>query len=63
MLGSICNSYNFEVSELGKRNTKKLHAVTDALNRYFHSLTNHDGDEWESTDYETLQISRAQSAY
>ena len=62
MLGSICNSYNFDRSKLSKTRIAKIEAITDALNRYFHSLTNHD-DEWEGTDYETLQVSRPRSAY
>lgn len=62
MLGSVQNSYSFDVSKLGKRNQAKLEKVTDALNRYFHNLTNHSEDEWESTDYESGQL-RPASAY
>lgn len=62
MLGRIGNSYNFDTKGLSKTRTEKIEAITDALNRYFHGLTNHD-DEWESEDYETLQVSRPVSAY
>lgn len=63
MLGSICNSYNFDTNTLSKLKAKKLAVMSDALNRYFHNLTNHEGDEWESASYENLQVSRAVSAY
>ncbi len=62
MLGSICNSYNFRVQELGKGDTKKLSDITQAVNKYYHSLTNHEGDEWEETTYERNQL-RPESAY
>lgn len=62
MLGSIGNSYNFDIDSLPKTQRDKVDRVTDALNRYFHDLTNHDGDEWESTDFESGQ-SRPKSAY
>ena len=54
MLGSIQNSFNgdFEVDN----------ELVEAVNRYFHELTNHEGDEWEETDYEGCQ-SRPGSAY
>lgn len=62
MLGSIGNSYNFKLEDLPKTQREKVEKLTDALNRYYHELTNHDGDEWESTSFEGLQA-RAQSAY
>lgn len=61
MLGSIQNSYAFSVSALSQRRQKQVQAMTDALNRYFHDLTNHE-DEWEGTSYERGQL-RPQSAY
>lgn len=61
MLGSIQNDYNFNVSGLSKAKRARLEKVTDALNRYYHELTNHD-DEWEGTDYESGQL-RPASAY
>lgn len=62
MLGRICNSYNFDTSKLAKVKQRKVEAMTDALNRYFHSLTNHEEDEWETTSYEQNQ-NRPVSAY
>lgn len=63
MLGSICNDYNFNtLSGLNASQKKKLEKVTDALNRYFHALTNHEGDEWEETTFERGQL-RPAAAY
>lgn len=59
LLGSIQNSYNFDTQDA---DTAKLDEITDALNRYFHDLTNHEGDEWESASFEQNQ-SRPASAY
>lgn len=55
MLGSICNSCNFEPGKLSKANQVKVKAITDALNRYYHNLTNHEDDEWESASFEENQ--------
>ncbi len=63
LLGRICNSYNFDPESLGKRQRARLEKVTDALNRYFHNLTNHEGDEWESETYEQNQLRKPESAY
>lgn len=66
MLGAICNSYNFDQENMADFMTpercRAIDEVTDALNRYFHNLTNHEDDEWESTDYERGQL-RPESAY
>jgi len=62
MLGSICNSYNFELSDLNKTKQTKIDRVKNALNRHFHSLTNHEGDEWKEASFEQNQ-SRPASAY
>jgi len=62
MLGSIGNSYNFDRSELDKEEKDLIERLADALNRHFHDLTNHDGDEWESASFEGVQV-RSQSAY
>jgi len=62
MLGRICNSYNFEIETLTKSNRAKLDKITDALNRYYHNLTNHEDDEWESATYEQNQ-NRPERAY
>lgn len=62
MLGSIGNSYNFDLEKLSKAKRAKIDKMTDALNRYYHNLTNHDGDEWEETTFEQNQL-RPVSAY
>lgn len=62
MLGSIGNSYNFDIDSLPKTQRVKVEAITDALNRYFHDLTNHSDDEWESASFESLQ-NRPERAY
>ena len=41
---------------------KKLDAIADQLARYFHSLTNHEGDEWEAATFEQNQL-RPKSGY
>jgi hypothetical protein len=61
MLGSIGNSYNFDLEALPKTQKEKVEKITDELNRYYHELTNHD-DEWENTSYERGQL-RPESAY
>jgi hypothetical protein len=61
MLGAIQSSNNFE-HELRKRDRKKFEALREALKRYFHNLTNHEGDEWESSTYERNQL-RPKSAF
>jgi len=62
MLGSIQNSFNFQKDELPITQYEKLEKMIDALNRYFHNLTNHEGDQWESATFEENQ-SRSASAY
>lgn len=62
MLGSIQNDYNFNRDELSKIDNALIDKITLELNRYFHSLTNHEGDEWEETTFEQCQ-SRPTSAY
>jgi hypothetical protein len=61
MLGRICNSYSFDRSKLNKVDQKTIDKVSEALNRYFHNLTNHD-DEWESASFEANHT-RPVSAY
>jgi len=41
---------------------QELDAIGEALMRYFHSLTNHEGDEWEEASFEENQ-KRPVSAY
>ena len=61
MLGAIQSSNNFE-SELRKKDRKKFAALRKALQRYFHTLTNHEADKYESATYEENQR-RPKSAY
>ncbi len=61
MLGSVQSDNNFE-NQLKKKDRKKFEALREALKRYFHNLTNHDWDEWESATYEENQR-RPVSAY
>lgn len=45
-----------------KKNAEKLDKIGEQLMRYFHSLTNHEDDEWESATFEQTQ-NRPASAY
>lgn len=40
----------------------ELDEISEQLMRYFHSLTNHEGDEWEEATFEENQC-RPKSAY
>ena len=60
LLGSICSNANFEPETHEQEG--KLVELEDALKRYFHDLTNHEEDEWESASYEENQT-RPLSAY
>lgn len=51
MLGAICHSYNFIPTELSKIDQIIIDKITEELKKYFHSLTNHSGDEWEEQTY------------
>jgi len=51
MLGKICNSYDFELDLLNKSKQLKIEKITEALNKYFHNLTNHADNEWENQTY------------
>lgn len=62
MLGSIQNDYSFNRDELSKIDNALVDKITLELNRYFHSLTNHEGDEWEETSFSECQT-RPTSAY
>ena len=55
MLGRILNSCTIEMDE-------KLKEVADNLMRYFHEITNHSDDEYESATFEENQR-RSASAY
>lgn len=63
MLGRICNRYNFDTEKLSKARQSKVEKISDALNRYYHNLTNHEDDEWEAESYEHNQLTKAESAY
>lgn len=60
MLGAVASSRNFTVDS--DDSSKRASELEDALKRYFHELTSHDDDEWESSDYDTNQA-RQGSAY
>jgi len=62
MLGSICNSANFAFEDLTEKQQLKVIKLRQDLNKYFHALTNHEGDEWEETTFEQCQ-NRPESAY
>lgn len=58
MLGRInndCTIRNWQEDE-------KLEAIADQLARYFHEITNHSDDKWESATFEQNQ-NRPSSAY
>lgn len=61
MLGSInsdCNIRNFESTEIAGR----VEELSNELMQYFHNITNHEDDEWESASFEENQA-RPGSAY
>jgi hypothetical protein len=58
MLGAIANDCTIKEW----RNNQRLLEIADGLARYFHDLTNHDEDEYESATFEQNQ-NRPLSAY
>jgi len=62
MLGSIQSNCNFDTESLSEAKQKKCFDLADELKRYFHNLTNHEDDEWESQTYDVNQ-SMPTSAY
>ena len=58
MLGRINNDSTIR----DWRSDNDLSDIADKLARYFHSLTNHEDDEWESATFEQNQ-NRPTSAY
>ena len=58
MLGAIANDCTIKEW----KNNQRLLEIADGLSRYFHDLTNHDEDEWESATFEQNQ-NRPLSAY
>ena len=58
MLGSIQNDCSIK----DWKENSKLVKIAEELGTYFHSLTNHEDDEWESATFEETQ-KRPVSAY
>ena len=58
MLGSIQN----DCTVPKWHNNEELRDIANSLAEYFHSLTNHEDDEWESATFEENQ-NRPKSAY
>ena len=58
MLGKICSDCT--ISDFGKN--KKLSEISERLMKYFHSLTNHEDDQWEAETFEQNQ-NKPTSAY
>ena len=58
MLGSIGNDSTIR----NWRSDENLTGIADTLARYFHNITNHEDDEWESATFEQNQL-RPSSAY
>ena len=58
MLGSIQNDCTLP----NWRDDKKLTTLADELARYFHNITNHKDDEWETATFDQNQ-NRPASAY
>ena len=61
VLAAIQSDNNFE-GVLKKKDRRKFEQLQEALKRYFHNLTNHEGDEWEEETYEQNQL-KPESAY
>lgn len=57
MLGRICVNDTFTKSHsfIEESLVKDVEIIGEELKKYFHSLTNHDNDEWESMSYEQNQ--------
>jgi hypothetical protein len=60
VLAAIQFDNNFE-GVLKKKGRRKFEQLWEALKRYFHNLTNHEGDEWEEETYEQNQRKLASS--
>jgi hypothetical protein len=63
VLGAIQNSISFDTTLLTNKDKKVCNELQEALKRYFHNLTNHEGDEWEEESYEQNQLTKPVSAY
>ena len=64
MLGAIqCNdTIRRQTGTTTEAKSKKLDKIGEALMRYFHNLTNHEGDQWEEATFERNQL-RAKSGF
>lgn len=64
MLGRVCssNTINAKHKIVELELQQQLDAIALELKKYFHSLTNHDGIEWEDCTFEENQ-KRMSSAY
>ena len=62
MLGSIQSNHNIFRTSFTTTEASKLEKIAEELKRYFHELTNHDDDEFESATFEENQ-KRPSSAY
>jgi hypothetical protein len=57
MLGKVCSDNTIDAYKKTVTDKKrvKLEEIEDDLKRYFHSLTNHEDDEWENQTFEQNQ--------
>lgn len=60
--GGLLGRINNDCTIRDWRSDKKLVAIAEQLARYFHNITNHDGDEWEAATFEQNQ-NRPSAAY
>jgi hypothetical protein len=60
--GGMLGRINNDCSMRDWKSDKKLIAISEQLAKYFHNITNHEDDEWESATFEQNQ-SRPSSAY
>jgi hypothetical protein len=62
MLGSVQGSIEGKLRDYPKSIQAKALKLNEQLKRYFHGITNHEDNEWESASYEDNQ-NRPESAY
>jgi hypothetical protein len=62
MLGAIQCGYDFNPDDIHEEDREQFESLRDAMKRYHHALTNHEGDEYEAASYEDNQR-RPASAY
>jgi len=64
MLGKICSDCTIYHNgrKISHKQKELLSEIEEQLKRYFHSLTNHSDNEWESQTYEQNQT-MSESAY